>query len=172
MGEAVEQGGRHLGITKDGGPFAEAEVGGYDDAGALVKIAQQVEQQGSTRCTERQVSQLIQDGRRSSATRRRVSASSTIGPLPRNGMRIVRPSAQRSASSQSTPSCATTFRIGCPGSLPHRTASPSMGPSWYGKGDGPFSGRADAGHLPGVRSRSREPPEGRLPQGSDHAHQP
>ena len=38
MGEAVEQGGGHLGIAEDRGPFAEAEVCGDDDAGALVEM--------------------------------------------------------------------------------------------------------------------------------------
>ncbi len=36
VGQAVEQGRGHLGITKDCGPFAEAQVGGDDDARALV----------------------------------------------------------------------------------------------------------------------------------------
>jgi hypothetical protein len=36
VSEAIQQGRGHLGITEDGGPFAEAEVGGNDDAGALV----------------------------------------------------------------------------------------------------------------------------------------
>ena len=47
MGEAIEQGGGHLGITEDGGPFAEAEIGGDDDAGALVELGEQMEQQGA-----------------------------------------------------------------------------------------------------------------------------
>jgi hypothetical protein len=47
MCQAVEQSSCHLGIAEDGGPFAEAEVGGDDDAGALIKLAQQVEQQRS-----------------------------------------------------------------------------------------------------------------------------
>lgn len=97
----------------------------------------------------RSPSTISREIRRNSATR------STIGPSPRNGMRIVRPNVQRSANSQYTPFCATTFRIGCPASSPHRTASPSMGPSWYGKDGAQFSGKADAGHRPGVRSRYR-----------------
>ena len=44
VGQAVEQCGRHLGIAEDARPFAEAQVGGDDDAGALVKLAQQVEE--------------------------------------------------------------------------------------------------------------------------------
>ena len=65
VGETIEQGGGHFSVAKNRGPFTEAEVGCDDDAGALVKFAQQMEQQRPTGCTERQVSQLIQDGRRS-----------------------------------------------------------------------------------------------------------
>ncbi len=61
VGEAVEQGRGHLGVTKDGGPFTEAQVGGDDDAGAFVKFAEQMEQQGPARGAERQVSQFVQD---------------------------------------------------------------------------------------------------------------
>ena len=46
MCEPVEQGCGHLGITEDAGPFTEAQVGGDDDAGALVKLAEQMEQHG------------------------------------------------------------------------------------------------------------------------------
>lgn len=45
MGEPIQQRGGHLGIAKDAGPFAEAEVCGDDDAGSLVKFAQQMEEQ-------------------------------------------------------------------------------------------------------------------------------
>lgn len=45
MGQAVELGGGHLGVAKDAGPFAEAQVGGDDDAGALVGLAEQMEEQ-------------------------------------------------------------------------------------------------------------------------------
>ena len=45
MGEAIEQGGRHLGVAKDCGPFAEAEVCGNDYAGALIELAQEMEEQ-------------------------------------------------------------------------------------------------------------------------------
>ncbi len=41
--QTVEQGGGHFGIAKDGGPLAETEVGGYDDAGPLVEFAEQME---------------------------------------------------------------------------------------------------------------------------------
>ena len=45
MGEAIEQRGGHLGIAEDGSPFAEAQIGRDDDAGALVELAQQVEEE-------------------------------------------------------------------------------------------------------------------------------
>ena len=41
--KAIEQRGGHLGIAEDAGPFAEAEVGGDDDAGAFVELAEQVD---------------------------------------------------------------------------------------------------------------------------------
>ena len=47
MGQPVQQSRGHLGVSEDGGPFAEAEVGDYDAAGALVELAQQVEEQRS-----------------------------------------------------------------------------------------------------------------------------
>jgi hypothetical protein len=55
MGKAVEQRCGHLGITEHAGPVDEAEVGGYDDAGALVELAEQVEEQRAARRAERQV---------------------------------------------------------------------------------------------------------------------
>jgi hypothetical protein len=61
VGEPVEESGGHLGISEDGSPFTEAEIGGDDDAGLLVKLAEQVKQQGTARGAEWQVSQLIED---------------------------------------------------------------------------------------------------------------
>ncbi|GHC66479.1 hypothetical protein GCM10007315_34050 [Gemmobacter tilapiae] len=58
MGETIEQGGGHFGVAKNRGPFAEAEVGCDHDAGALVELAQQMEEQRSARCTERQIELL------------------------------------------------------------------------------------------------------------------
>jgi hypothetical protein len=43
MGEAIEQSGRHLGVREDARPFAEGEIGGDDDRGALVEPADEVE---------------------------------------------------------------------------------------------------------------------------------
>jgi hypothetical protein len=45
VGQAIEECGGHLGVPKDGGPFAEAQVRGDDDAGAFVELAQQMEEQ-------------------------------------------------------------------------------------------------------------------------------
>ena len=61
MGEAVEQGGCHLGVAKDRGPFAEAQVGGDDDTGPLIELAQHMEEQRPARGAERKISQLVED---------------------------------------------------------------------------------------------------------------
>jgi hypothetical protein len=45
MGEAIEQCGGHFRIAEDAWPFAEGEVGGDDDRGALIEPADQMEQQ-------------------------------------------------------------------------------------------------------------------------------
>ena len=44
MRESVQQCRGHLGIPEHTGPFAEAQVGGDHNAGALVQLGQQVEQ--------------------------------------------------------------------------------------------------------------------------------
>lgn len=43
VGQAIEQGGYHLGVAKDSGPVAEADLCGDHDFGALVKFAEHVE---------------------------------------------------------------------------------------------------------------------------------
>src|SRR3546814_2871405 len=43
VGEPIEECGGHLRVTEHAGPLTEAEVGGDDDAGALVEFAQQME---------------------------------------------------------------------------------------------------------------------------------
>jgi hypothetical protein len=42
--QTVEQCRCHLGITKHIGPFTEAQVGGDDDTGLLIELAEQMEQ--------------------------------------------------------------------------------------------------------------------------------
>ena len=59
MCEAIEKRCGHFCVTEDRRPFGEAQVRGDDDAGALVKLAQEVEEQGTARSAERQVSQLV-----------------------------------------------------------------------------------------------------------------
>ena len=86
VGQAVEQSRGHLGITKDCGPFAEAEVCGYDDAGALVEFAQQVEEQRASRGAE---------GRRDNAANRRSSRSDGYGNGQRRADARRRPVPQR-----------------------------------------------------------------------------
>jgi len=46
MGEAIQQGGGHLGIAEDIGPFTQTQLGGDNDAGAFVQFAEQMEQRG------------------------------------------------------------------------------------------------------------------------------
>jgi len=48
-GKTIEERGRHLRVAEHGGPLAEAEIGRDDDAGALVELAQQMEEQGPRR---------------------------------------------------------------------------------------------------------------------------
>jgi hypothetical protein len=55
VGEPIEKRGCHLGIAKHPRPFAEAEVGGDDDASLLVKLTEQMEQQCASGLAERQV---------------------------------------------------------------------------------------------------------------------
>jgi hypothetical protein len=42
--ETIEWRGRHLGVSEHGCPPAEAEIGRDDDAGALVELAEQMEE--------------------------------------------------------------------------------------------------------------------------------
>lgn len=49
VGKPIEQRGGHLVIPEHAGPFAEAQVGGDDDAGALVQFAEQMEEHGAAR---------------------------------------------------------------------------------------------------------------------------
>src|SRR5271166_5622863 len=61
VGETVQQRGCHLGVAEHGGPLAEAEISCDDDAGALVELAQQMEEQGPAGGAERQVAKLVED---------------------------------------------------------------------------------------------------------------
>ena len=61
MGETVEQRGGHLGVAEDGWPFAEGEVGGDDDRGALVEPAHEVEEQLPAGLGEGQIAKFVED---------------------------------------------------------------------------------------------------------------
>ena len=62
VGQSVEQCGRHLGIAEHAGPFTtEAKIGGDDNAGALMELTQEMEEQRAAGSTERQVAQLVQN---------------------------------------------------------------------------------------------------------------
>ena len=61
VGDAVQQGGCHLRVAEDTYPFCEGEVGGEDQRGLFVKLADQVEQQGAAGGWERQVAELVDD---------------------------------------------------------------------------------------------------------------
>src|ERR1700685_4532190 len=60
-GKTIEQRGRHLRVAEHGRPLAKAEISRDDDAGALVELAQQMEEQGPAGGAERQVAQLVKD---------------------------------------------------------------------------------------------------------------
>src|SRR5208283_1595754 len=60
MGEAIEQGGGHLGVAEHRRPFGEGEVGGDDDRRPLVEPAYQVEQQLAARLGERQIAEFVE----------------------------------------------------------------------------------------------------------------
>ena len=81
MGKAVEQRRRHLGVAEHAGPFAEAQVGRDDDAGALVELAQQMEQQGAAGGAERQVAELVKDDE--------VGIGEPPGDLPRLSLKLL-----------------------------------------------------------------------------------
>ena len=44
VGEPAEQLSGHLGIAEDARPFAEAQIGDDEDAGAFVELAQKMEE--------------------------------------------------------------------------------------------------------------------------------
>jgi hypothetical protein len=61
MGQAIEECGGHLGVAEDARPFAEGEIGGDEDRGALVEAADQMEQQLPAGLGEGQIAQFVED---------------------------------------------------------------------------------------------------------------
>ena len=58
MCQPVEQGGGHLSVAEHARPFAEGEVGGDDDRGALVEPADEVEQELPAGLSEWQIAEF------------------------------------------------------------------------------------------------------------------
>ena len=59
--EAIQERGGHLGVAEDLYPLAEAEVGGEDQRGLFVQMADQMEQQRPAGLGEREVAQFVDD---------------------------------------------------------------------------------------------------------------
>ena len=59
--DATQKRGCHLGIVKDSDPFGELQIGSDDDAGLLVELADQMEEQCAGKPAERDIAQLIDD---------------------------------------------------------------------------------------------------------------
>jgi hypothetical protein len=62
MGEPVEERGCHLGVAEDGRPLAEGEIGRDNDRGALVELADQVEEELTAGLGEGQIAEFVEDG--------------------------------------------------------------------------------------------------------------
>jgi hypothetical protein len=60
VGQAIEKRCRHLGVAKDARPFGEGEVGGDDNRRALVKPADQMEEQLPTGLCKGQIAEFVQ----------------------------------------------------------------------------------------------------------------
>src|ERR1700745_1746101 len=61
MGEAVEERRGHLRIAEHARPFAEGEIRGEKDRGALVEPADEVEEKLPAGLGERQIAELVED---------------------------------------------------------------------------------------------------------------
>ena len=61
MGNSVEQCRGHFGIAEHLYPFCEVEIGGDNQRGFFIELADQVKQQSPTRCWKRQITQFIQN---------------------------------------------------------------------------------------------------------------
>ena len=59
--ETIEESGRHFGVCEDAWPFAEGEIGGDDDRGALVEPADEIEQQLTAGLREGQIAEFAED---------------------------------------------------------------------------------------------------------------
>ena len=62
MGEAIQHGCGYLGVAKDLRPICEGEVGGNQQRGVIVELADQVEQELAIGLAERQVAEFVNVG--------------------------------------------------------------------------------------------------------------
>src|SRR5271155_2796899 len=61
MGEAIEERRGHLGIAEHARPFAEGEIGGDKDRGALVEPADEVEEKLAAGLGEGEIAEFVED---------------------------------------------------------------------------------------------------------------
>ena len=62
MSEPVEESGCHRGISEDARPFAEGQIGCDDDRGALVELADEMEEQLPSGLSKWQIAELVENG--------------------------------------------------------------------------------------------------------------
>ena len=60
MRQPIQQRGGQLGIAEHAAPFREGQISRDDDAGPLVELGEQVEQQRAAGLRERQITQLVE----------------------------------------------------------------------------------------------------------------
>src|SRR5271165_3558043 len=86
MGEAIEQRRGHLGIAEHARPFAEGEIGGDQDRGALVEPADEVKEKLAARLGKRQVAELVEDDEVHAAE---IIGDAALAPGARLGLELV-----------------------------------------------------------------------------------
>ena len=60
VGQTIQQRAGHLGVHKDARPFTEGEIGRHDDGGALVELADHIEQQLAAGLGEGEIAEFIE----------------------------------------------------------------------------------------------------------------
>src|SRR6202451_996571 len=61
MGQSIEHGGGHFGVTEDLRPIGEGEVRRYDDRGVFVELADEMQQHLRAGLAERQIAEFVDD---------------------------------------------------------------------------------------------------------------
>jgi hypothetical protein len=62
VGQAIKQRSGHFGVAKYAWPFAEGQIGGDDDRGALVEPDDEVEQELTAGLSEWQIAEFVKNG--------------------------------------------------------------------------------------------------------------